>query len=144
MMRSCKLQKEPFKSGTFEWKCKQFYLYTFSFISSVSENSLQKHSMSTKDWNDRTRLLEVFFVRQRKKGRNNLRSNCNFDFTKYPNMYFITVWKFQDFSGKQILREIKISEFRVLKFAILTNWEALNFDFYEFLHCLKAEISQIN
>ena len=92
----------------------------------------------------RDTIFRVFLFGKEKKGRNILRSNCNFDFTKYSNMYFITVLKFQDFSFKQILREIKISEFRVLEFAILTNWEALNFDFYEFLHCLKAEISQIN
>ena len=54
-----------------------------------------------------------------------------------------TVWKFQYFSITQILREIKVSEFRSSKTAIFTNKEALNFDLYEILHILKAEISLI-
>ena len=44
-----------------------------------------------------------------------------------------TVWKFKDLSITQILREIKVGEFRVSKCAILTHWEALHFAFYEFL-----------
>ena len=55
-----------------------------------------------------------------------------------------TVWKFQNFSITQILREIIFRDSRSAKFAILTHSEALNFDFYEFLHFLKAEIYQIN
>ena len=42
----------------------------------------------------------------------------------------------------QILREIKNGKFRVSKSAILTNSEALNLDFCEFLHFLKAKIEQ--
>ena len=39
-----------------------------------------------------------------------------------------TVWKFQDFSVTQILREINFGDFRSAKYAILTHLEALNFD----------------
>ena len=45
----------------------------------------------------------------------------------------ITVWKFNDFSITQILREINLGESRSAKSAILTHLEALNFDEYEFL-----------
>ena len=38
-----------------------------------------------------------------------------------------TVWKFQDFSVIQILREIKFGESRSSKTAILANFGALNF-----------------
>ena len=54
------------------------------------------------------------------------------------------MWKFHDFSITQILREINFEDSRSAKSAILTHLEALNFDFYEFLHFLKAEIYQIN
>ena len=39
----------------------------------------------------------------------------------------------------RILREINFEDSRSAKFAILPHLEALNFDFYEFLHFLKAE-----
>ena len=55
-----------------------------------------------------------------------------------------TVWKFHDFSTTQILREINFWNFRSAKSAILTNLEALKFDFYEFFHLLKAEIYPID
>ena len=55
-----------------------------------------------------------------------------------------TVWKFQDFSVSQILREIKLGDSRTAKSAILTHSEGLNFDFYEFLHFLKEEIYQFS
>ena len=48
-----------------------------------------------------------------------------------------TVWKFQNFSIIQILRETKVGDFRGPKIAILTHLEALIFDIYEFLHFLK-------
>ena len=51
-----------------------------------------------------------------------------------------TVWKFQDFSMSQILREINFRESRNAKSAILSHLEALNFDFNEFWHFLEAEI----
>ena len=44
----------------------------------------------------------------------------------------------------QNLREIKICKSRVTKSAILTHWQALNFNFHEFVYFLKAEIYQIN
>ena len=50
------------------------------------------------------------------------------------------VCKFQDLSITQILREINFVDYRSAKSAILTYLEALNFDFYVFLHFLKAEI----
>ena len=55
-----------------------------------------------------------------------------------------TLWKFHDFSITQILREINFGDSRSAKSAILTHLEALNFDFNEFLHFLKAEFYQIN
>jgi len=55
-----------------------------------------------------------------------------------------TVWKFQDFSITQILREINFGESGSAKSAILTHLDALNLDYYEFLHFWKAEIDQIN
>ena len=45
-----------------------------------------------------------------------------------------TVWKFQDFSITQILREIKYGDSKNAKSAILAHLEALNFDFYEYSH----------
>ena len=54
------------------------------------------------------------------------------------------MWKFQDFSITQILREINFEESGSVKSAILTHLEAVNFDFYEFLHFLMAEIYPIN
>ena len=44
----------------------------------------------------------------------------------------------------KILREINFGDSRSAKSAILTHLEAVNFDFYEFLHFLKAEFYQIN
>ena len=55
-----------------------------------------------------------------------------------------TVWKFHDFSITQILREIKFGDSRSAKSVTFTHLEALNSDFHEFLHFLKAEIYQIN
>ena len=52
--------------------------------------------------------------------------------------------KFHDFSITQILREITFGDSRSAKSAILTHFEALNFDFHEFLHFLKAEIDQFD
>ena len=52
--------------------------------------------------------------------------------------------KFYDFSVTQNLREINFENSRSAKSAIFTHWEALNFDFCEFLHFLKAENYQIN
>ena len=48
------------------------------------------------------------------------------------------MWKFHDFCITQILREIKFGNFRSAKSANFTHLEALNFDFYDFLHLLKA------
>ena len=48
-----------------------------------------------------------------------------------------TVWKFHDFSITQILREINFGDCTSYKSAIL---KALNFNFCEFLHFLKADI----
>ena len=44
----------------------------------------------------------------------------------------------------KILREINFGDSRSAKSAILTNSEALNFDFYEIVQFLKAEIYQIS
>ena len=50
--------------------------------------------------------------------------------------------KFQDFSITWILRAINYEDSKSAKSAILTQLEALNLDFYEFLHFLKAEIDK--
>ena len=54
------------------------------------------------------------------------------------------VWKFQDFSVIQILRQINFVGSRSAKSAISTHLEALNCVSNEFFHILKAEIYQIN
>ena len=51
----------------------------------------------------------------------------------------IKVWKSQNFSVIQILREIKFGCSRSAKYAIFTYLEWLNFDFNEFLHFMKAK-----
>ena len=56
---------------------------------------------------------------------------------------YITVWKFKDFYITEILREINFVDSRSAKSAILTHLEALNFDFYKFVHFWKVEIHQI-
>ena len=58
------------------------------------------------------------------------------------NQIIKTVRKFHDFSITQISREINFWDSGSAKSAILTQLEALNFDLYEFLHFLKAEIYQ--
>ena len=60
-----------------------------------------------------------------------------------PISYLVTVCKFHEFSITQILREINFRESGSAKSAVLTNLEALNFEFYEFLHFLNAKIYQI-
>ena len=54
------------------------------------------------------------------------------------------MWKLQNLSVTQILREINFGDFRSAKFAILTHLQALNFVFVNFFHFLTAEIYQIN
>ena len=54
------------------------------------------------------------------------------------------MWKSLDVSVTQILREINFGDSRSAKSAIFTNSEALNFDFYEFLHFQKADFHQID
>ena len=54
------------------------------------------------------------------------------------------MWKFHEFYITQILRENNSWDSRSAKSAISTHLEAVNFDFYEFLHLLKADIYQRN
>ena len=54
-----------------------------------------------------------------------------------------TVWKFHGFSIIQILREVNFRDSRSARSAILAHLEPQNFDFYEFLQVLKAEINLI-
>ena len=54
------------------------------------------------------------------------------------------MWKFQDFCITQILCEINFVDSRSAKSAISTHFEALKFQFYEFLHFWKAKIDQTN
>ena len=50
--------------------------------------------------------------------------------------------KISEFSASHILREIKIGESGASKIAIFTYFEALNFDFDEFLHFVKTKIDK--
>ena len=50
------------------------------------------------------------------------------------------VWKFQDFSAAQILREINFGHFDAPKTAILTIWVTLNFEFLGTLNIFKCKI----
>ena len=49
-----------------------------------------------------------------------------------------TIWKLQKFSNTQIFREINFGGSRGEKSDIIAHLEAMNFDFYDFLHFLKA------
>ena len=51
------------------------------------------------------------------------------------------MWKFQDFSISNVLREINFGGSRSAK-PTITHLEALNFSFCDFLHFLKAKIYQ--
>ena len=62
----------------------------------------------------------------------------------YSRSYQSTLWKFQDFSVFQILREINFWESRSTKSAILTHLEAPKLDFYLILDILKTKIYKIN
>ena len=62
----------------------------------------------------------------------------------YLGKYHSTVWKFYNLPTTQILGEIKFGDSRSAISAISTHLEALNLDFYEFLHFLKAENDQLN
>ena len=44
------------------------------------------------------------------------------------------MWKLQNFSVTQILREIKVGKFKVSKSVILAHFEALNFGLFYFLN----------
>ena len=57
-------------------------------------------------------------------------------------MWF-TMWKYQNFSVTQILREIKVGKSGVSKSAILTRCQALNFDIYEFFQSYNAGIAKL-
>ena len=50
------------------------------------------------------------------------------------------MWKFQDISATQILREINFGQFEAPKTAILTIWAALNFEFLVLFYIFKHEI----
>ena len=65
-------------------------------------------------------------------------------FDKTEKGCIVKEWKLQNFSVSQILCEIKVRESRDSDCAFSTHVEALNLAFYEFLHCLQAEIYQIN
>ena len=61
-------------------------------------------------------------------------------FSTLTSVWNCTVWKFHDISITQILREINFGDSTRAKSAVLTHLEALNFEFYELLHFLKAEM----
>ena len=54
------------------------------------------------------------------------------------------VWKFDNFSISQILREINFEESKSAKSPIVTHLMALNFDLNPYLHFLNARTDQIN
>ena len=55
------------------------------------------------------------------------------------------MWKLQNFSVTQILREIKVGEFWGSKFAIFKMYlNALNFDFHDIFHSSEADFYQSN
>ena len=70
--------------------------------------------------------------------------NQNFRVYEIVKRSLSTVGKFRDFCIIQILREIKFEDFQSAKSAILPHLEALNFDYYNVLHFLKAEMCQIS
>ena len=51
--------------------------------------------------------------------------------TKFEQVQEGTVWKFQDLSVTQILREINFWDSKNARLAILTHLEALNLNLYE-------------
>ena len=55
-----------------------------------------------------------------------------------------TVWKYHDFSITPDVQEINFEDSRSAKSANLTYLEAVNLDFYEFLHFLSTAIYLIN
>ena len=58
------------------------------------------------------------------------------NFSRMFSKFTFTVWKFHDFSISQLLRKIKsiLGMLKMQKSSILIHWDALNLDFYEFLH----------
>ena len=56
----------------------------------------------------------------------------------------LTELKFHDFAITKILREIDVWDSISAESAVLTHFEPLKFDFYEFFHFFKAEMYQIN
>ena len=53
------------------------------------------------------------------------------------------MWKFQDFSITQILREINFDDSTSAKSAILTHLQVLNFEFYEFCTVLVLKFTKL-
>ena len=53
------------------------------------------------------------------------------------------MWKFQDFSTTQNLREINFGHFETPKTAILSIWVALNFEFFGIFDTFKREMREI-
>ena len=96
----------------------------------------------------------IFFVWQKKWNIPGNLSHCNLS-KRQINIITLNdaAWKFEGsyyrvhrvklFIAK-MLREINFEDSWSAKSTILTHLEPLNFDFYEFLHFLKAEIHHIN
>ena len=63
-----------------------------------------------------------------------------------PKGKIIPQWcgNFRIFLSFKILRESNFTESRSAESAVFAILKALNFDFYEFLHFLEAEIDQTN
>ena len=53
------------------------------------------------------------------------------------------MWKFQDFSATQILREINFGHFEASKTANLIIWSAMNFEFLDIFDIFKIQSLKI-
>ena len=67
-----------------------------------------------------------------------------FIFCSFYEFHLRVISNFHRVEITDFLREIKFGKSRVSRSAILTHWEALNFDFHEFLHLLNPNFNQMD
>ena len=67
----------------------------------------------------------------------------HFDLKPYRSRKLPTLWKFQDFSITQFLREINLGNSISAKYAFLTHLQALNFEFYDFWTFWKVQFTKL-
>ena len=114
--------------------CNKFLLHIFCVL--LNFISLEKFFVMAIRWQSWRQLFYVNFVK-------NWKIFCLSDLTWNQICWLFrdqyrTVWKFHDFSTTQILREINFGDLWSAKSSVLIQLEALDFDFYAFLHILKA------